>query len=243
VPGLDLRLTTNGTLLAGKIRTLKELGVSCLNISLDTLDPAKFAGLTGMEAFGLTRQAIDDCLEEGLRVKVNAVALKGVNDTELADFLRLARDYPLDVRFIEFMPIGGGTRWKDEYYWPAEQILESAMALADLEPVGQAGQSSGPARLYTISGGKGRLGLISPLSDHFCKTCNRLRVTSDGRLRTCLFSDKEYRLRPALRKLGPDAVRTIIERAGNLKPIGYELLRQARDRAAVCGKVMSAIGG
>jgi cyclic pyranopterin phosphate synthase len=243
-PELDVRITTNATLLAGKAAAVKHLGIRRINISMDTLDPARFRDITGRDMLDRVLAAIDECLGLGLRVKINVVAMKGVNDAELPAFVRLACDKPVDVRFIEFMPIGATTRWSDATTWTAKEIVEQAGAMVRLTPVERHHRTEGPARLYTIAGGQGRLGVISALSDHFCKSCNRLRVTSDGRLRTCLFSDKEYRLRPALRhpRLGPSHVVEIMRRALRSKPMGYELLEMRR-RAQVCDRVMSSIGG
>lgn len=244
-PELDLRITTNATLLAGKVRTLKELGVRHLNVSLDTLDARRFKDITGRDFFNQVRGALDEVMAEGLGLKVNAVAMRGVNDDELPAFLALARDNPLDLRFIEFMPMGADDLWSDMRYWPADDILRQARELAELEPVSPAEADRGPARVYAIKGGQGRLGLISPLSAHFCGTCNRLRITPDGRLRTCLFSDKEYRLLPMLRhpRLGPEAVLRAMRLASSRKPLGYTILAaRARGRAVAC-KRMSAIGG
>lgn len=244
-PHLDMRLTTNATLLSGKISTLKEIGIQGLNISLDTLDRAKFQRITGRDFFTQVRRALDECLELGLRIKINVVALKGVNDDELPDFVRLAEQLPLDVRFIEFMPVGESTLWCPEQLWAASEILRDAAKIVNLDPVADRDKRNGPARMFTIRGGRGRIGVISPLSSHFCNKCNRLRITPDGRLRTCLFSDKEYRLRPILRspKLGREHLRRVIIRAGKIKPLGHELLAaQGRERS-VCRKIMSAIGG
>jgi cyclic pyranopterin phosphate synthase len=141
------------------------------------------------------------------------------------------------------MPIGATTRWSDATTWTAKEIIEQAGAMVRLTPVERHHRTEG-RRGCTPSRAQGRLGVISALSDHFCKSCNRLRVTSDGRLRTCLFSDKEYRLRPALRhpRLGIDHVVGIMRRALRTKPMGYELL-ELRRRAQVCDRVMSSIGG
>lgn len=251
-PGLDLRLTTNATLLPGKAKLLKQYGLSRVNISLDTLERKKYEDITRRDYYMDVRRAIDECLEEGLLVKVNAVALRGVNDVELADFVALARQLPLDMRFIEFMPMGQGTAWSDGNFWSAQDIVAEASRHADLTPIprstsevmGEA-DTHGPARMYSIADGKGRFGVISPLSDHFCGSCNRLRITSDGRLRTCLFSDRQYRLRPLLRhpKLGVEQVRKVIERAGQRKPLGHMLLAQALQNGPVCNTRMSGIGG
>jgi len=247
-PELDLRITTNATLLAGKVRTLKELGVRHLNVSLDTLNPSRFKDITGRDFFHQVRSALDEIMGQGMGLKVNAVAMRGVNDDELPAFLKLARDNPLDLRFIEFMPMGDDELWSSLRYWPAQDILRQARELTGLTPVepSPTGRNErGPARMFKIEGGKGRLGLISPLSAHFCGTCNRLRVTPDGRLRTCLFSDREYRLLPMLRhpRLGPKAVLRAMILASARKPLGYQLLAARTQGRSVACKRMSAIGG
>lgn len=246
-PQIDLRLTTNATLLAPFAPRLSAAGVERINISLDTLDPATFARVTGQDLYHEVRRGIDACLAAGLRVKLNAVAMRGVNDGELAGFLGLARDLPIDMRFIEYMPMGG-SEWKPEHVWRATDILSEAKALAELVPLERVSggpDDSGPAQMYAIKGGAGRFGLITPLSNHFCGTCNRLRITSGGVLRTCLFSDRVYRLRGALRhpKLGLPAVERILRLASKVKPLGFELLAARRAGQGVCGTAMSAIGG
>jgi cyclic pyranopterin phosphate synthase len=244
-PQLNLRLTTNATLLNGKIPALKDLGVRALNISLDTLQREKFQRITGRDFYFQVRRAIDHCLENQLRVKINVVALKGVNDDELAAFLDLATRLPLDVRFIEFMPVGRKTVWSPDRLWTAGEIVAQAQEIVELQLVQEQGKFDGPVKMFTIVRGQGRLGVISPMSAHFCGECNRLRITSDGRLRTCLFSDYEYRLRSILRspKLGREHLRRIILLAGRFKPVGADLLVGARLEHAVCSKGMSAIGG
>ncbi|SDB42744.1 cyclic pyranopterin phosphate synthase [Desulfonatronum thiosulfatophilum] len=244
-PQLDMRLTTNATLLGGKIPALKKIGIKGLNISLDTLDRAKFQRITGRDFFLPVRGAIDQCLDYGLRIKINVVAMKGINDDELAAFIRLAENQPLDVRFIEFMPVGEKTVWRPDQVWTSREILQQAQEVVQLKPVTESGKRNGPARMFEIVGGKGRIGVISPMSSHFCGQCNRLRITPDGRLRTCLFSDKEYRLRPILRssKLGREHLRRVIIRAGKIKPMGHEILAAQGRQGSVCRKIMSAIGG
>ena len=241
---LDLRLTTNATLIAGKIRALRDIGIRGLNISLDSLNRDKYQRITGQDCLNNVLTSIDRCLEEDIRVKVNVVALRGVNDDELKDFINLAVQKPLDVRFIEFMPIGEKTLWKKKYYWPSNALLQEAQALVDLEQVDTRSLNHGPARMFQPSGGLGRIGVISPLSEHFCETCNRLRVTANGRLRTCLFSDKEYNLLPLIRspKIGRDKLRRVMERAVRKKPMGYRLWEQDKSKS-LCYRVMSSIGG
>ena len=239
-PELDIRLTTNATLMAPHLPRLAAAGLKSVNISLDTLDPAKFKDITGRDFFGRVRAAIDAALAAGLRVKVNTVAARGVNDDELPAFLAFAAEHRVQWRFIELMPMGGC--WGGDI-WPAADILAEAGRLATLTPVAR-NAHSGPAEVFAIAGGLGEIGVISPVSNHFCNSCNRVRITSDGHLRTCLFSDVQYRLRPALRHpaLGPDAVERIIRAALVHKPLGHELLA-ARKAARVCRSAMSSIGG
>jgi cyclic pyranopterin phosphate synthase len=243
-PDLDLRITTNATLIGGLAPLIRQAGVSRLNVSLDSLDRANYERITGKDELSAVRRAVEECLAAGLALKINAVAMRGINDAELAAFLALARSAPLDVRFIEFMPMGRDTAFRAERFWPAPDILAEAQRHADLIPEPPGGPDAGPAKLFRIAGGLGRFGVISPLSDHFCATCNRLRITARGNLRTCLFSDREYRLKPLLRhpRLSTAAVRRVIELALKRKPVGHDLLEK-RLGEAVCGTRMSAIGG
>jgi cyclic pyranopterin phosphate synthase len=243
-PVLDTRLTTNGVMLGGKAPALKHLGITRVNISLDTLDPAKFKRITGRDAQARVLEAIDECLRYGLAVKINVVAMKGVNDDELPAFVDFAKNKPVDVRFIEFMPIGCRTCWREDTVWKTDEIMGTVSPLAELRPVAENEKNKGPARMYDIVGGQGRLGFISPMSDHFCDTCNRLRITSDGRLRTCLFSDRGVELRPLIRdpeKGFPAALEAVRAEIAN-KPRGYELLANMKS-GGVCKTFMSSIGG
>ncbi|NDV18529.1 GTP 3',8-cyclase MoaA [Pseudodesulfovibrio sp. JC047] len=247
-PNVDMCVTTNGTLIGEHIEHLAKSGVRRMNISLDTMNRKKYEQITGRDKFDIVRENIDRCLDAGMTVKVNSVAMRGVNDDELPEFLEYAASREIDFRFIEFMPVGTETGWKDDLVWTADDILTEAQQLADLRPsVNGPKHGHGPARMYDIVNGKGRLGLISSYSNHFCATCNRLRITSDGFLRTCLFSDKVYKLRPALRneKLGLDFVERIIRSAMRSKPIGYDLLRKmsANHGHDVCHTRMASIGG
>ena len=260
-PALDIRLTTNGTLVGPYIGALKDLGLNAMNLSLDSFRPERFAQITGRDLLDRVLDCLDRVLNAGIPLKLNAVALRGLNDDELPAFLNFARTNPVDVRFIEFMPMGEGTAWTPDRFWPAPEILKAAEALIPLQALpwlgddasgnisGKLAADAGPARLYALAPNdgppaRGRFGLITPLSHHFCHVCNRLRVTSDGRLRTCLFADAEYRLRPALRhpKLGLEAVRRILAAANLRKPLGTALL-EARRQTSVARKRMIAIGG
>lgn len=243
-PTLDIRITTNGTLLKNHVTGLRDLGVSTINLSLDTFQRQLFHDVTGRDLLPQVLDGLDAALIAGLSVKINAVALRGINDQELPNFLSYAKHHPVDIRFIEFMPMGCGTRWSSENFWSATDILESVSHLAEIEPVIEPRGKRGPARLFNIKGSLGRFGIISPLSNHFCGDCNRLRVTSDGRLRTCLFDDREYKLRPLLRhpQLGINAVQRVLYLANMSKPLGYRLLK-AKQGNAVAERKMTAIGG
>ena len=189
-------------------------------------------------------ETLDALLDAGIRTKINAVAMRGINDHDLPAFLDIIRRLPVDVRFIEFMPMGSGTVWRQNRFWSADDILRDVRKLAHIEPVAQAGLDHGPASMYTVEGCRGRLGVITALSNHFCKTCNRLRITSDGHLRTCLFSDKMYPLRGLLRnpEVTDGDIAAEIRRAITEKPIGNELLKARRGRAVASGQ-MDSIGG
>lgn len=245
-PNVDLCMTTNATLIGEHVKRLADAGIRRVNISLDTMIPGKYREITGRDEFHTVRANIDRCLEADMKVKVNAVAMRGVNDDELPAFVEFARSNPVDMRFIEFMPVGTENGWDDSLVWCASDILAEAEKLADLEAVtGKDGGRKGPARMFSIVGGKGRIGLISPYTNHFCGTCNRLRITSDGYLRTCLFSDEVFPLRPALRDpaLGLEEVERIVRNASNRKPIGHDLLKQRPQGQGVCRTRMASIGG
>ncbi len=254
---LRIGITTNGTLLHPYIQDLHNLGVRVINISLDSFVADTFTAITGRNLLHEVRANMDALMAIGIGIKINAVALRGVNDTEMQNFIEFAMQHPVDVRFIEFMPMGQGTRWSEENFWPASNILAKAKQFADLEPLetpyaapGNISDTyyNGPARMFTLKGGLGRFGLITPMSNHFCQSCNRLRVTSDGHIRTCLFADKEYTLRGILRHphlqgtVGDACMRTVLEQATRQKPLGEALLK-AREATAVIQKKMVSIGG
>jgi cyclic pyranopterin phosphate synthase len=238
---MELRLTTNATLLAQYINGLRDLGIQAMNVSLDTLRQKRFYNITGRDLWPVVMSNIEKLIKCGFKLKINAVAMRGVNSDELPDFIALARQNPVDVRFIEIMPIGKDGLWSKDMFWSANDILREAETLADLSPQKIADRHAGPARMYSINGGAGRIGLISPLSGHFCMGCNRLRISADGRLRTCLFSDRQYRLRGILRHagLGEKAARRVIAAANNKKPIGRDIF----DAQGGPTQRMTAIGG
>ncbi len=255
-PHIALKLTTNGTLLAPALETLKALDVS-VNLSLDSLDRGKYAAITGRDELPTVLDNMHRMLKLGIPLKINAVAMRGVNDVELHDLASMALDWPVDVRFIEFMPMGDSTIWSNNLFWPAADILEAARRFWRLDPVslrrrdgqesaGNAAEERGPAKLWKLVTPDGRIskgsfGLITSVTQSFCQSCNRLRLTAEGNIRTCLFDDREYPIRDALRDKGAEEVRRIMIDAVSRKPVGAEIL--ASRNGPVAHKRMSAIGG
>jgi len=233
IPGInDLSLTTNGFLLAGSAAELREAGLGRINISIDSLEPDRFRQVTRGASLERVLAGLDAALAAGFEpVKVNAVLLEGI-DAELERFVALAEERPVHVRFIEFMPIGRrrGGIWR---FIPRARILGQLAALRDIEPV-DAPPGGGPARYFQLAGAEGTIGFISSMSDHFCSQCNRLRLTADGRLRNCLFSDDEVDVRP---HLSNDAeLQRVIRSSMNSKKFD----RRGADPGA---RTMSQIGG
>jgi len=218
LPGVkDLSLTTNGVRLDEHLEKLKAAGLRRLNISLDTLDRAKYQKITGIDGLDRVLNGIRQAVDIGFNpVKINTVLLRGFND-EVKDFVRLAYDLPVHIRFIELMdfsPVEG-------YFVSASEIMEKIEKNHKLEPFEVAG--SGPARNhYRTAGMKGSLGFIAPYSNHFCGFCNRLRVSADGQLRTCLFSERVYDLKKLLRQeCGDEDILEFLEKALAEKPLSW----------------------
>lgn len=208
VPGVrDLSLTTNGALLAQHAGELRDAGLSRVNISIASLDERRFFHLTRGGRLKDVLAGLHSALEAGLDpVKVNVVMLDGI-EHDVEGFVRLAREYPVHVRFIEFMPIGGrrGVAWE---FVPRARLQRQLQAYGVLQPA-EPPPGGGPARYYLMEGAAGTLGFISSLSDHFCSACNRLRLTADGYLRNCLFSADEVPVRHLIKGDRNELVRTI----------------------------------
>lgn len=217
--GIELCLTTNGLLLDEMAEKLRETGVARVNVSLDSLRRERYQDITRMDALDRVLAGLETALAIGFDpVKINMVPLTGVNDDEIADFGRLTLERPLVVRFIEFMPLGDGSRWRPELVVPTEEVMRRLSSLGRLEPIDPR-PGDGPARRFRIGDAPGEVGFISAVTDHFCQNCNRLRLTAEGRLRPCLLSDVEVDLKTPLREGRSDAelTRIIVESAG-LKP-------------------------
>ncbi len=228
----EVCLTTNGTLLPQMAKQLRDVGVDRLNISLDTLNPEKYAYITRRGTLDQALRGIEAALEAGFdRLKINAVLIGGFNDDEIPALAELTRRYPADMRFIELMPMTDNEEFGQKAYVPGAAVLT---ALPELEPVDYA---DGVAKLYHLPGAQGNIGLISAVSSHFCATCNRIRLTADGKLKPCLHSDQEY----AIKGLDYEGMRREMERAILAKPACHAPLSAAERSNA--GRNMNQIGG
>lgn len=227
IPGIeDISLTTNGLLLEKVAQSLAEAGLKRVNISLDTLDSAKFERITRGGSLEKVLRGIEAAEQVGLApIKLNVVAMRGVNDDELIEMAKLTLQRPWHVRFIEMMPIQNQDSWGNDFPPPEEAYISvhemrQLLFPLNLQPVNEK-VGNGPAREYRIPGAKGIVGFISPIGEHFCQSCNRLRLTADGHLRPCLLSDLEIPVLTALRA-GEDIL-PLLERAILIKPEGHEL--------------------
>ena len=201
----DLAMTTNGILLKKLAGPLREAGLHRLNVSLDTLKGEKFVHLTRREGFAQVWEGIEEADRAGFRpIKINVVVLRGVNDDEILDFAGMARTRPWKVRFIEFMPLDGDGIWTRDQVVPAREILERIHGRWPLDPVSDAPLTD-PARVFRFRDGVGDVGVIASVSEPFCSSCDRIRITPDGQLRTCLFSTWETDLKGPMRRGADDA--------------------------------------
>jgi len=248
IPGIeDLSLTTNGMLLAPVAEQLRANGLTRVNISLDTLDPETFKRITNRDGLSRVLAGIDAALAAGLTpVKVNVVAMRGVNDGEILDFAEFAADKGVQVRFIEYMP-SRRDEWSDAKMVPGSEIISRISTRYELAPVNHAGAAPGPGRVYDFAAAgpegkrRGSVGIISALSNHFCSSCNRLRLTADGRLRGCLFSAEELDLKSLLREGAPDAaISAVLTEAVEQKPERHKLNDVTADNSSLA---MNRIGG
>jgi|UniRef100_A0A7C3ZA93 cyclic pyranopterin phosphate synthase len=241
VPGIaKVCLTTNGVLLSQSAPALYEAGLRHLNISLDTLRRERYWRLTGRDNLPEVLAGLDKAASLGFHpIKINCVVLKGINDDEVLDLAMLARDRPYQVRFIELMPTVSQPWWQ-RHFLPLPQVLERLQELGPLLP-SIPEPASGPARIFRVAGFLGEFGFISPLSGHQCRTCNRLRLSADGRLRPCLFAPHDFDLKASLRLGGGDeSGRVLFQRAMAMKgeKAGFPLSRSSNP-----SRPMVSIGG
>jgi cyclic pyranopterin phosphate synthase len=204
-------------MLARFARELKEAGLTRVNISLDTLKPERFRRITGHDRLADVLEGIEAAEKAGLRpVKINMVVMRGENDDEVLDFARKTADSAWNVRFIEYMPFNASVAESSRLI-PSKEIRRSLDALGHLERCGTT-KGNGPARYFRLPGAAGTIGFISPITEHFCATCNRLRMTSDGHLRPCLLDDDEIDIKRVLREGGSDDdLKAVIERTVVMK--------------------------
>ena len=228
----EVCMTTNGILLPALALPLREAGVTRLNISLDTLDRDKYFYITRGGALDDAWAGIEAALSAGFqKVKLNAVLIGGFNDNEIAALAELTKRYPLDVRFIEMMPMYNSGDFDETAFLPCEKVLEVLPELVAVEPDG------GVAQLYQLPGAMGRVGLIRPVNVHFCGSCHRIRLTADGKIKPCLHSAEEY----SIKGLDFTEMRSVMERAIQRKPEWHgEMSFKKRSHA---GRNMNQIGG
>ncbi len=242
LPGLEgLSMTTNGYFLHELAAPLREAGLRSLTVSLDTMDPDRFHQLCRRDALPQVLAGVEAAERAGFSpIKINTVVMRGVNDDEVAEFVRRSREGRWQVRFIEFMPLDGDHQWSREKVFSAEEILSAARAVGPVEPLpGQ--DPSDPARVWRFADGKGDFGIIASVTKPFCQSCDRIRLTADGKIRNCLFATEEYDVRAAIRSgAGDDAIEAILRDAVMRKKAGHLISLpgfQQPDRA------MYAIGG
>jgi cyclic pyranopterin phosphate synthase len=199
-PGVaDLSLTTNGFLLERDAQALVEAGIRRFNVSIDSLQRDRFFAMTRRDALPKVLRGLEKlaAFPEAHPIKINAVAMRGFTESEVIRFADFAREHPYEVRFIEFMPLDGDRSWTADQVLTGEEIRAAIHAVHPLEP--EPREPSATARTYRFADGRGRIGFINPVSEPFCGDCDRIRLTADGRLRTCLFSLNETDLRGPLR--------------------------------------------
>ena len=236
----DISLTTNGVFLKENIEKIRKTGIRRVNISLDTLDRHKYRQITGRDRYDAVWEGIRAADENGFYpIKLNTVALRGVNEDEFVALARLTFNHPYHVRFIEYMPMGDDHRDNPSPLLTPE-IKQYVSRLGRLIPVTHQ-SNDGPAERYRLEGAKGEIGFISALSRHFCKTCNRLRLTASGQLRVCLLSDLQLDVKGPLRAGCSDQeLAAIFVKAVQAKPSGHGLNHQ---KSSLVESQMSSIGG
>jgi cyclic pyranopterin phosphate synthase len=239
----SLALTTNGIYLEEMAEPLFNAGVRRINISLDTLRPERFEKITGYNRLPRVLAGIRRAEQIGMQpIKINTVVMRGINDDEIEDLARLTLDKPYHVRFIELMPTDSSAYgYYESLFIPVEEFMKKINQV-DRVKIEPTTDSYGPARLCKLPGAIGKVGFIAPISWHFCGSCNRLRLTADGKIKTCLFSQEEIDIKAPLRTgaLQNDII-NIFRQAVAEKPSGHHL--NAKDHQNACQRAMHAIGG
>lgn len=234
----EIALTTNGLLLAEQAAALRQAGVSRLNVSLDSLDRRTFAEITRGGELEKVRAGLDAAAKAGLQIKLNMVVMRGVNDHEIIPFAALSREHPWSVRFIEYMPTIREPRWRQQIVTGAE-ILTRIREHFELQTLSSE-RFCGPAKPYRIAGAIGTLGIITPMSEHFCGACNRIRVTSTGLAKSCLLSGAAVDLTACLRQPDNVALQKTLRKVIASKPGEHQLTDELDDSVPFS---MAQIGG
>jgi cyclic pyranopterin phosphate synthase len=238
--GVELSMTTNASSLAHQAGALARAGLNRINVSCDSLRADRFAHITGRDALPDVLAGIDAARDAGLTpLKLNCVVVRGVNDDEIVDFATFGRDKGIEVRFIEWMPLDGGGEWSADAVVPGQEIVDT---IADVWPLtADAGRGAAPAERFSYTDGGGRVGVISSVTEPFCSTCDRVRLTAEGQLRNCLFSVRETDLRAIMRTGGTDdALAAAVEAEVGRKWAGHSIGQVHFIRPA---RSMSQIGG
>lgn len=239
--GLDeLTLTTNGTRLADHATALYDAGVRRINVSLDSLDPDRFAHVTRGGDIRAVFDGVQAARAAGLAIKINMVALKGVNEDEILPMLRWCHEQGFDLTLIETMPLGETGEDRTDHYLPLTQVARMVRADHEMTPLPQ--RTGGPARYFAVDGLRARLGLITPMTHNFCADCNRMRMTCEGKIFMCLGHEDHVDLKAALRDGGLPAVEPLIDRALRLKPARHDF-RIGQDLDPTVARHMSVTGG
>ncbi|HSB31655.1 MAG TPA: GTP 3',8-cyclase MoaA [Candidatus Sulfobium mesophilum] len=219
----DLSLTTNGILLEKYAAEMASAGLDRVNVSIDSFDPVRYEKITRGGSLEAVLRGISEAEKAGLRpIKINMVPIRGVNDDEVIEFASLTFNSDHHVRFIEFMPSGNNDYWSSDKYITTDELKKTIETIAPLTPVHM--RKDGPSRYFRLKGARGVIGFISALTHHFCKECNRLRLTSDGKLRPCLFSETEIDLKAAIRSGEPDSeIERLLRLSIEIKPEGHNI--------------------
>ena len=237
----ELTLTTNGSRLSHFVPILRDSGVRRINVSLDSLVPAKFSAFTRGGDLDQVLNGIEVAKASGLGIRINMVALKGVNDDEIAPMAQYCATHAFDLALIETMPLGDGVSGRTEQFIPLDDFVRPLLEKGTLTPLDH--RTSGPARYYQLDPLHLRLGLITPMTHNFCGDCNRLRLASDGKVHMCLGSEFHVDFRDAIRSGGMEAVDRLLQKALRLKPERHDFERQMEDKDLRLHRHMNATGG
>ena len=238
----EITLTTNGTQLSKYADDLARAGVKRINVSLDSRDPETFAQLTRRDRLAQVLGGIEAALDAGLKIKLNTVAMKGVNQAEIPDLIGWAHSNGMDMTLIEVMPMGEIDEDRLDQFLPLSVVRDALEKRFRLTPIDY--QTGGPSRYFRVEESGGRLGFITPLTNNFCAGCNRVRVTSTGRIYMCLGQDDFVDLRGAMRSDNPEqALETALQKAMGAKPEKHDFNITKRGARPAVGRHMSLTGG